>query len=374
MEQSKKRPSSWGDWRWQLRNRIRTLSELERWIRPTPEERESFELAREKFDFALSPYYASLMDRDDPLCPIRLQAIPRYGEIVFDSTEKEDPLEEESHMPILGVTHRYPDRALWYLSHTCAVYCRFCTRKRKVSKPYATPGNQERKAALEYFRKNEEIREVILSGGDPLSLSENLLDEILGELRAIPHILSIRIHTRHPVTLPMRIQPKLCRILEKYFPITLVTHFNHPKECTEEARIAIRNLRTIGGVLVLNQSVLLRGVNDSVDTLEILNYSLISMGVKPYYLHQCDEVYGVSHFQVPISRGQEMYKALRGRMSGISVPLYVADLKGGGGKVPILPSYLEESKQSTHIYRNYKGELYEISNGEKSLYSSSATS
>lgn len=357
-------PLEWNDWKWQLRNRITGLESLRSYIQLSEKEEEAVLSAKDYFDFAISPYYASLMEPGNPNCPIRLQAIPRKGELLRFPGEVEDPLAEESHMPVRGVTHRYPDRALWYLSHNCAVYCRFCTRKRKVSHPEETPRREEWNMALEYYRNTQSIREVILSGGDPFSLSEGNLDWILGELKKIAHLKSIRIHTRHPVTLPMRITEDLCLVLKKYFPLYLVTHFNHPRECTEAARESIRKLVTIGAVSVLNQSVLLRGVNDSVEVLEELNYELVSMGAKPYYLHQCDEVFGISHFQVPIEKGWEIYRGLRGRMSGITVPLYVADLKGGGGKVPLLPEYLIQRKEKSFIFRNYKGEYYEISNGQ----------
>lgn len=358
------RMESWQDWKWQLRNRVQTPEKLESYTKVYPEDREAISACRDRLEFGISPYYASLMDPQDRNCPIRLQAIPRDSEWIRSPGEVEDPLAEESNMPVPGVTHRYPDRALWYLSHQCAVYCRFCTRKRKVSQSRHTPRREDWESALGYFRQTPNIREVILSGGDPLSLGENHLDYILQSLQSIPHIRYLRVHSRYPVTLPMRITDELCSVFSRYFPIYLVTHFNHAKECTVEARTAVRKLVTQGNVQVLNQTVLLRGVNDSVDALEELNYSLLAMGVKPYYLHQCDQIYGISHFQVPISRGLELYQGLRGRMSGIAVPLYVVDLVGGGGKVPLVPEYRVETKSNTYIYRNYQGNIYEIADGE----------
>lgn len=355
----------WQNWKWQLQNKIRNKESLESYIQLSEDEISAIEKTDSLFELGITPYYASLMDPLDTNCPIRLQSIPKINELKFSDRDKQDPLAEEQYMPVKGVTHRYPDRALWYLSHTCAVYCRFCTRKRKVSKPMGTPNRNEWQSALDYFRRTESVREVILSGGDPLSLSEDHIDWILSELKSIPHINQIRIHTRHPVTLPMRITESLCRIFNKYFPIFLVTHFNHPKECSPEAREAISRLVKLGAVSVLNQSVLLEGINDSSEILKDLNYRLLAMGVKPYYLHQCDEVFGVSHFRVPIQRGKEIYQNLRGQQSGISIPLYVADLTGGGGKVPLLPEYEVETKEFTNIYRNYKGDLYEISNGNQ---------
>jgi lysine 2,3-aminomutase len=355
---------TWNDWKWQLRNQINSIEELGNYVTVSPEEERSIFRTEEKnkFQWGVSPYYASLMDRDDPDCPIRLQAIPRGGEWISYPGEVDDPLAEEKHMPVKGVTHRYPDRALWYLSHSCAVYCRFCTRKRKVSQPFETPNRSEWESALDYFRSQPVLREVILSGGDPLSLGDNWIDFILTELKKIPHINQVRIHTRHFVTLPMRITDSLCRILSKHFPIYIVTHFNHPKECTPQAREAVRKAVQIGNVNMSNQTVLLKSVNDSVDTLRELSYNLLSMGVKPYYLHQCDEIFGISHFRVPLERGLKIYQGLRGHISGIGVPVYVADLTGGGGKVPIVPEYLVEKKDGTVVFRNYKGDLYEISN------------
>ncbi|EPG65947.1 KamA family protein [Leptospira wolffii serovar Khorat str. Khorat-H2] len=352
--------SQWLDWKWQIQNRIKDEVELSSYLHPSEEEREALERSSELFRFSSTPYYLSLVDRDDPSCPIRMQVIPRTDELVKRPWDREDPLAEESHMPVKGVTHRYPDRALWYLSHVCAVYCRFCTRKRKVSRSEGTPGLEDWQEALEYFRTHPEIKEVILSGGDPLNLSDSKLDYLLGELRSIPHINQIRIHSRYPVTLPMRITSELAAVLKKHFPIYLVTHFNHPKELTELARERIALLVKEGAANVLNQNVLLRGVNDSVETLTELFYGLTRIGIKPYYLHHCDEVFGSSHFRVPLEEGVELMKRIRGRISGLSVPLYVVDLTGGGGKVPLPSNYLEETRPSSYVFRNYKGDLYEI--------------
>ncbi|MCE9501168.1 MAG: KamA family radical SAM protein, partial [Leptospira sp.] len=348
------------DWKWQMQNRIRDLPELKKTIQLTSEEESAFESSREFFDFAVTPYYLSLISPDDPECPVRRQVIPREGELLRSKFEKEDPLAEETNMPVKGVTHRYPDRAIWYLSHNCAVFCRFCTRKRKVSKSKDTPNHEDWEQALSYFESHSEIKEVILSGGDPLSLSDNHLEYLLCRLKAIPHINHLRIHTRYPVTLPMRITDALCEILSSFYPVFLVTHFNHVKECTPDSADAIKKLVTKGNVQVLNQSVLLKGINDSVKALEDLNYKLIAMGAKPYYLHQCDEVFGSGHFRVPIETGISLMKNLRGRMSGISVPLYVVDLTGGGGKVPIPVNYLEEKNSETYTFSNFNGDFFEI--------------
>ncbi|WP_039948891.1 KamA family radical SAM protein [Leptospira fainei] len=352
--------TNWWDWKWQIRHRVKDESGLCEYLELTDSEKESLRDCSELFSFSATPYYLKLADPLDPLCPIRLQIVPRKEELTPRVWDRIDPLAEESHMPVRGVTHRYPDRALWYLSHVCAVYCRFCTRKRKVSRSMETPSSEDWQEALNYFRTHTEIREVILSGGDPLNLSDAKLDYLLGELKSISHINQVRIHTRYPVTLPMRITEELCSILRKHFPVFIVTHFNHSKELTPTARERIERLIKEGAVTVLNQAVLLKDINDSVEALTNLFYGLTSAGIKPYYLHHCDEVYGSSHFRVPISRGVELMKSIRGRISGLCIPLYVVDLTGGGGKVPLPTDYLEETKSSSYVFRNYRGDLYEI--------------
>ncbi|TGN19551.1 KamA family radical SAM protein [Leptospira idonii] len=351
---------SWDDWKWQLQNRITELATVQKSIELTPEEEASFTAAQDRFSFSVTPYYFQLIDPKNPFCPIRKQVIPRAGELIQQPNEKEDPLAEQKFMPVKGVTHRYPDRAIWYISHVCAVYCRFCTRKRKVSSPEETPNRKEWEEALNYFKTHKEIKEVILSGGDPFTLSDANIDYLLGKLKSIEHINHVRIHTRHPVTLPMRITESLCEILGKYFPMYLVTHFNHPKELTEEARLAVERLVKIGHVSVHNQTVLLRGVNDDLNVLSELNYKLIKFGIKPYYLHQCDEVFGSSEFVVPIEEGIRLMFALRGRHSGLTIPNYVKDLTGGGGKVLLSPDYLLEKKGTSYIFQNYNGDRYEV--------------
>ncbi len=346
------------DWKWQIQNRIKDLSSLQKMIDLSEEEIAIFQKADAFFDFAVTPYYISLVDKTNPNCPIRRQIIPSAGELLKQPYEVEDPLAEESHMPIKGVTHRYPDRALWYLSHMCAVFCRFCTRKRKVGESTSTPRNEDWEKALDYFRTHTEIKEVILSGGDPLSLSDNQLDYLLGTLKKISHINQIRIHTRYPVTLPYRITDDLMDIFRSHFPLFLVTHFNHASELTTDAETAIHKLIQKGNVMVLNQSVLLKGINDTVDALRDLNYKLVHTGIKPYYLHQCDDVFGSSHFKVEIPVGQNLLKSLRGYMSGITLPTYVVDLTGGGGKVPLPTDYLEKEDAESYTFRNYRGRSY----------------
>jgi lysine 2,3-aminomutase len=315
------------------------------------------------FRFAVTPYYLGLARPEDPNCPILAQVLPRGEETNDDRFPDLDPLAEENNSPLPGLTHRYPDRVLWYLTHRCAVYCRFCLRKRKVSRSESAPARSARAGVLEYVRSHPEIKEVILSGGDPLALGDDDLDHILGELRTIEHLVSIRIHSRMPVTLPMRFTPELLAVLNRHYPLTLVAHFNHAAELSPQAVAAVRALR-MHGVHVLNQAVLLKGVNDSIESQEALHLGLLRAGVKPYYLHQCDEVRGVSHFRVPIERGLEIMGALRGRNPGIALPRYVLDLAGGGGKVPLEPEYFlgraTDAQGEVLIFRNWAGKEYRV--------------
>ena len=351
---------TWSDWKWQLQNRITQLADLETKITLTTEERDSFAKAYDQFQFAVTPYYLGRIDNKDPHCPIRKQILPRAGELVRKQNETDDPLAEEIHMPVKGVTHRYPDRAIWYISHVCAVYCRFCTRKRKVSTPEETPNRTEWEKALDYFRGETKLKEVILSGGDPLTLSDSSLDYLLGELKKIPHLNQIRIHTRHPVTMPMRLTESLNSVFSKYFPLYMVTHFNHPNEISDETKFYVMRMIKEGHVSIFNQSVLLAGINDDADILSDLNYKLISIGIKPYYLHQCDEVFGSSDFVVPLEKGIEIYRKLRGFHSGITIPSYVKDLTGGGGKVLLSPDYLQKKTDKGYLFQNYLGDEYEV--------------
>ena len=346
------------DWKWQFKNRILDLNSLQTYISLTEEEIQAFKSLDSIFDFAITPYYLSLIDKNNPNCPIRKQIIPSIEEITKSHYEVFDPLGEDLHSPVKGVTHRYPDRALWYLSHLCAVYCRYCTRKRKVGVSTSMPDREDWGKAINYFKSHTELKEIILSGGDPFSLPDNQLDYLLGELKDIQHINHIRIHSRYPVTLPYRITDSLSEILGKYFPLFVVTHFNHSKEITEDSKIAISKLIKKGNVTVLNQSVLLKGVNDSIDSLKDLNYSLVNIGIKPYYLHQCDDIYGSSHFKVDIKKGQSLMKSLRGYMSGITIPTYVIDLTGGGGKVPLPTDYLIKEDAEKFTFENYQGKEF----------------
>lgn len=353
----------WNDWVWQQANRLRTADDLERVLRLTADERRACELSAARFALAVTPYYASLMDRDDPSCPVRRQAVPSLEELRVDAAELEDPLAEEAHMPVQNLTHRYPDRALLYATHNCPVYCRHCNRKRKVADPTSAPSKNALREAIDYVRKTPAIRDVLVSGGDPLSLSDDRLGALLEDLRSINHLEIIRLATRNPVTLPQRITPELAKSLRPFHPIFVSTHFNHPKECTAEAGHALELLADAGCVLS-NQMVLLKGINDDPDVVKRLNHWLLRHRCRPYYIFQADAVAGTSHFRTPVESGIEIVHALRGHTSGLAVPHYVVDLPKGGGKVSLQPDYLEGRDGADLTFRNYRGELYRYREGD----------
>ncbi len=355
-------PAQWNDWRWQQAHRLRSAAELERVIRLTDDERAACTEASALFSMAVTPYYASLMDPDDPSCPVRRQAVPTMAELSFRPDEREDPLAEDSHMPVPGLTHRYPDRALLYTTHNCPVYCRHCNRKRKVGDPTSATARQELDVAVEYLAAHSEIRDVLVSGGDPLTFSDERLDVLLGKLRAIPHLEIIRIATRNPVTLPQRVTPGLAAVLKKHHPIFVNTHFNHEKECTPEAAAALELLADAGCVLG-NQMVLLRGVNEDPAMVRRMNHWLLKHRCRPYYIFQADVAQGISHFRTPIESGLRILAALRGWTSGLAVPHYVVDLPGGGGKVSVQPDPLREREGKRLTFENYAGQAFEYEEG-----------
>lgn len=348
---------SWQDWRWQQRKRIRRIDQLENVLKLTQDERLAFEKSDAMFHMAITPYYASLMDPDDPNCPIRLQSVPQMGELDILPIDLEDPLGEEKDMPVPGITHRYPDRVLFYTTHNCPVYCRHCTRKRKVSDPTSMADKEQIELALAYIEKHKEVRDIVVSGGDPLSLSDERLDYILGRLRAIPHVEIFRMGTRNLVTLPQRVTDDFVKMLRKHQPVYVNTHFNHPKECTSEALDACRKLADAGCVIG-NQMVLLKGVNDDWRIVRELNHRLLLMRVRPYYIYQCDLSQGISHFRTPIEVGLNIMENLRGHTSGLAVPTYVVDAPGGGGKIPLLPEYVVAHEGKTWRLRNFRGETF----------------
>ncbi|NUM89430.1 MAG: lysine 2,3-aminomutase [Bdellovibrionales bacterium] len=347
----------WNSWIWQQQNRVRNLEGLEKVIRVTDDEKKAYEGSVEMFNMSITPYYASLMEPEDPNCPVRLQAVPKLGELTIRPEDLEDPLAEERDMPVPGITHRYPDRVLFYTTHNCAMYCRFCTRKRKVSDPGSAAQKQQLDNGLEYIRNHPEIRDVVISGGDPLSNSDERLDYILSSLRAMPHIEMFRIGTRNLVTLPQRITDDFVHMVKQYHPVFVNTHFNHPKECTREAMDACRRLAD-AGVAISNQMVLLKGINDDPKIVKALNHKLLMMRVRPYYIYQCDLSQGISHFRTPIEKGLEIIESLRGWTSGLAQPHLVIDAPGGGGKIPILPQYLLAKEGKKVTLRNYKQQQF----------------
>ena len=349
--------AQWNDWQWQQANRVTSVQELAALVELSEDEWRAVEAAGERFRFAITPYYASLMDPRDRSCPIRRQAVPVEEELRVSSEELLDPLGEEDSMPVPGITHRYPDRVLFYTSHNCPVYCRHCNRKRKVGDPTSAAHKEQLRRGIEYIGAHPEIRDVLVSGGDPLTFSDHRLEEILRDLRAIPHLEIIRIATRNPVTLPQRITAEFAEMLKRYHPIYVNTHFNHLKECTPEAALALERLADAGCV-VGNQMVLLKGINDDAEMVRAMNQWLLRRRCRPYYIFQLDPAEGTTHFRTPIESGLEVLRGLRGWTSGMAVPHYVVDLPGGGGKVPVQPDYLVAREGRTYTFKNYAGEEY----------------
>jgi lysine 2,3-aminomutase len=349
--------SDWRDWNWQLKNRITNAAQLEQYMTLTPEEKAGCLFANQKLALAITPYFFNLIDRDDPSCPIRRQVIPRGDEMVMVEEEMLDSLGEDAHSPVPGLVHRYPDRVLFLVTDRCAAYCRYCTRSRLVSNAQDYNFHPEHERALRYIEAHSEVRDVLLSGGDPLLLSDRKLDHLLGRLRAIKHVEFIRIGSRIPVFLPQRITPELCEVFKKHGPIWMSIHVNHPKECTQALKDACERL-AYAGVPLGNQSVLLRGVNDDADVMKALVHRLLRMRVRPYYLYQMDLITGGSHFKVDVRKGIEIIRALRGHTTGYAVPQYVIDAPGGGGKVPINPEYIEKITDEEVVFRNYQGETF----------------
>lgn len=347
----------WFNWTWQLKNRITTLEKLEQLIDLTPEEKAGCQFANTKLALAITPYFFNLIDREDPNCPIRLQVIPRGAEMNISASEQLDPVGEEESMVVPGLVHRYPDRVLFLVTDRCAAYCRYCTRSRLVSNAQDYNFHPELESGLKYIEEHTEVRDVLLSGGDPLLLSDNKLDKLLGRLKQIKHVEFVRIGSRIPIFLPQRITPELCDILKKHGPIWVSIHVNHPKECTHELRDACERLACSGTPLG-NQSVLLKGVNDSIPIMKSLIHRLLMMRVRPYYLYQCDLVTGSAHFRTEVTKGIEIIEGLRGHTTGYAIPQYVIDAPGGGGKIPINPQYIEKMTSEGVDLRNYAGEQY----------------
>jgi lysine 2,3-aminomutase len=351
----------WNDWKWHFRNRITTVDELAKYIPLTAEEQKRLKLVTIKYPLAITPYYLSLIDPTDPNDPIRKQAVPAFEEIALAGIGTEDPLEERRDSVVPGLVHRYPDRVLMVLTDICPMLCRHCTRKREWCHGGWVRTQSQIEAMLDYIRQHRTIRDVVVSGGDPLTLSTSHLESVISRLRRIEHVEIIRIGSRFPVVLPQRIDDELCSMLSKYGPIWLNTHFNHYRELTPEAAAACDKL-VRSGVPVNNQSVLLRGVNDSVEIQSKLCQGLLKAKVRPYYLFQCDEVEGTEHLRTPVEVGLEIIEGMRGYTSGLAVPTFVIDLPQGGGKVPVQPNYILGQTGDQLLVRNYRGHIYHCHN------------
>jgi lysine 2,3-aminomutase len=347
----------WNDWRWQIKHSLRTLEDVREVLNLSPDEVEGMEATRDLFHTAIPPYYAALMDPDDPDCPVRRQAIPIGAEAHRAPGEMTDPLSEDEHMVAPGLVHRYPDRALLLVNNMCAMYCRFCTRRRYTAQQNEALPREDLQKVLRYLRRHREVRDVLVSGGDPLSMADTRLEETLAALRSVPSIEIIRIGTRMPVVLPMRVTARLAQILRRFAPLFVNTHFNHAKELTAEAVAAVGRLID-AGIPMGNQAVLLRGVNSTPRAVRELVHRLVRARIWPYYLYQCDVVEGSEHFRTPVAKGIEIMESLRGHTSGYAIPRFVIDAPGGGGKVPVMPQYLLSQSEREVKVRNYEWKVF----------------
>jgi lysine 2,3-aminomutase len=344
----------WNDWKWQVKHRIETFDELRKYIKLTEAEEEGVKKSLETLRMAITPYYLSIIDLNNPDCPIRKQAIPSVMELHMSKADLLDPLHEDEDAPVPGLTHRYPDRVLFLITDMCAMYCRHCTRRRFAGQTDSESPSERIQKGIDYIARTPEVRDVLLSGGDALLISDKLLENIIQKLRQIPHVEIIRIGTRVPVVMPQRITDDLVNMLKKYHPIWINTHFNHPDEMTPEAVESCRKMAD-AGIPLGNQSVLLRGVNDNTDIMKKLVHKLVFNRVRPYYIYQCDLSMGLEHFRTPVSKGIEIIENLRGHTSGYAVPTYVVDAPGGGGKIPVAPTYLISQSPEKVVLRNFEG-------------------
>lgn len=349
-----KGPGDWSDWRWQMQHRLQSVEELSQYIDLTDDEERNIQKACDVFPMAVTPYYASLINKEDPWCPIRMQCIPDYRELIEGHGDMDDPLHEDSDSPVPGLTHRYPDRVLLLVTTECSMYCRHCTRKRKVGDQNTCITDRDIDRGIAYIKDHPEIRDVLLSGGDPLILSSARLERIIRKVREVSHVQVIRIGTRTPVVMPQRITDELVKMIKKYHPVWINTHFNHPREFTPDSTRALAKLAD-AGIPLGNQTVLLKGVNDCPIIIKKLVHILVKNRVRPYYLYQCDLSRGIEHFRTPVAKGIEIMEALIGHTSGFSVPSYVVDAPGGGGKIPVLPNYQLSVTNTKTVLRNYEG-------------------
>ncbi|MBN1690620.1 MAG: KamA family radical SAM protein [Dehalococcoidia bacterium] len=352
---------SWNDWKWQFRNRITSIEELSKLIFLTINDQVSLRLVADKFPISITPYYFCLINHDNPDDPIRRQAMPVFEEIALSGILSEDPLEEARDSVVPGLVHRYPDRVLMVVTDICPMFCRHCTRKREWRRGRWVRSPYEIDRMIEHIRNDPKIRDVIVSGGDPLTLSTKHLEDILKKIRAIPHVEIIRIGSRVPVVLPQRIDDALCDMLSRYGPLWMNTHFNHVNELTDEAKTACDKILRCG-IPVNNQSVLLAGVNDSIESQLNLCHGLLRAKIRPYYLFQADEVEGTEHLRTTVEKGLRIIEGMRGYTSGLAVPTYVIDLPGGGGKVPLQASYLISRADGQLVFKNYLGNTYSYHN------------
>ena len=350
--------SEWNDWHWQMRNRIRDLEALRSILYLSEDEEKAITSLKGRLPMAITPYYASLLARNNPTHPLRLTVVPRRAEQIISKGESKDPLGEDDHSPVPGLIHRYPDRVLFMVTDQCFTYCRYCMRSRMVGREKEPqPLHHRWERAISYIAKTPSVRDVLLSGGDPLTLPEEDLEYLLSRLRRIRHVELLRIGTKAPVVLPQRITPSLIQMLRRFHPVWMSIHFTHPDEITFEVQQACEQLAD-AGIPLGSQTVLLSGINDNQEIMRVLYHNLLKIRVKPYYLFQCDPVYGTAHFRTPVEKGIEIIRGLQGHTSGYAVPTYAIEGPGGGGKMPLLPEYVIGREGNTLLLRNYEGEVY----------------
>jgi lysine 2,3-aminomutase len=351
-------PLDWEDWHWHMKHRITTLGQINQIVTLTAEEEEGIRIAKGRLSMAITPYWAALLDPSDPSCPIRRQCIPSSHEFKIGPYEMTDPCGEDHDSPAPHLVHRYPDRVLLLATEACAMYCRHCTRRRLVGQEEQADNSSSRwDAALEYIRSHKKVRDVLISGGDPLTLEDEVLGDLLKKIRQIPHVEFVRIGSRMPVTLPQRITEGLITTLKKYAPVWMSIHFNHAKEITRRTRIACEMLAD-GGIPLGSQTVLLKGINDRPSTMKKLVHELLKIRVRPYYIYQCDLVKGTQHFRTPVETGINIIEKMRGHTSGYGIPTYVIDAPGGGGKIPVSPNYMLSQAKGKYVLRNYEAKVF----------------
>lgn len=344
----------WQDWKWQFRNRIKTLEQLKRYMPVWPHEEEAFWRGGYNLPFAITPYYLDLINPCDPQDPIRKTVVPSIAEYHTSNYELDDPCGEDGDMVVPGLVHRYPDRVLFLVNDQCSVYCRYCTRSRLVG---SHEHDVDYEAAYAYLEAHPQVRDVLISGGDPLVMDDTRLERIVSRLRAIPSIKVLRLGTKVPTVLPQRITPELVAMLKRYAPFYMSIHFTHPAEITPEVEQACNRLAD-AGIVTFSQTVLMQGVNDEPELMKTLMQRILELRVRPYYIYQCDPVKGTAHFRTPVAKGLAIMEHLRGHMTGYAVPTYVIDAPGGGGKIPVSPNYITQLQDGQWTLRNYAGETY----------------